>query len=133
MVFEFLIPERPVSLQTKNRANLQDWKRFVACEAAKTWGNDAPIDSRDLQLTLVYLCGNDPVDIDNIIKPIQDALVGLVYADDILVTDVESRRRPLTGTYDVALCPELVLQGLASGDECVYVRVSAQPQLEDKL
>ena len=132
MIFEFLIPERPVSLQTRNRINLQAWKRFVASEAAKTWSG-AVLDDGDLQLTMVYLCSNDPVDVDNIVKPIQDALIGLIYVDDSLVTDVETRRRPLTGTYDVARCPEPVLQGLASGDECVYVRVSVQPQLEDKL
>ncbi|HIG48948.1 MAG TPA: RusA family crossover junction endodeoxyribonuclease [candidate division Zixibacteria bacterium] len=45
---------------------------------------------------MVYLGEtNAPVDTHNIIKPIQDGLVGLVYDDDLLVTDVESHRRPL--------------------------------------
>lgn len=132
MEFEFLIPDRPVSLQTRNRENLRQWKAYVASEAAKSWTGEA-ISDCNLQLTLVYLCGDDPVDIDNIIKPIQDALVGLAYIDDILVTDVESRRRPLAGTYDVARCPDQLLQGIASGGECVYVRLSDQPILEDKL
>ena len=132
MVFEFLIPDRPVSLQTRNRENLRQWKAYVTSEAAKSWAGSAVSDG-NLQPTLIYLCGDDPVDIDNIIKPIQDALVGLVYTDDILITDVESRRRPLAGTYDVARCPVQLLQGIATGDECVYVRLSDQPILEDKL
>jgi hypothetical protein len=132
MEFEFLIPDRPVSLQTRNRENLRQWKSFVASEAAKLWSGEA-ISDCNLQLTLIYLCGDDPVDIDNIIKPIQDALVGLAYIDDILVTDVESRRRPLVGTYDIARCPDRLLQGMASGSECVYVRLSDQPMMEDKL
>jgi hypothetical protein len=132
MEFEFLIPDRPVSLQTRNRENLRQWKAYVASEAAKSWAGSAVSDSH-LQLTLIYICGEDPVDIDNIIKPIQDALVGLAYTDDILVTDVESRRRPLAGTYDVARCPARLLQGIATGGEFVYVRLSDQPILEDKL
>ena len=132
MEFEFLIPDRPVSLQTRNRENLRQWKDYVANEAAKSWEGPA-VSTSNLQLTLVYLCGDDPVDVDNIIKPIQDALVGLAYADDILITDVESRRRPLAGTYDVARCPDPLLQGIATGGECVYVRLSEQPILEDKL
>ena len=132
MVFEFLIPDRPVSLQTRNRENLRQWKAYVASEAAKSWAGSAVSDSH-LQLTLIYICGEDPVDIDNIIKPIQDALVGLAYTDDILVTDVESRRRPLAGTYDVDRCPARLLQGIATGGEFVYVRLSDQPTLEDKL
>lgn len=132
MEFEFLIPDRPVSLQTRNSSRLRAWKQYVAGEAAKEW-HGSLISDGCLQLTLVYLCGDTPVDIDNIVKPIQDALVGLVYFDDILVTDVESRRRPLAGTYDVMRCPRHLLQGLATGEECVYVRVSDQPILEDKL
>ena len=132
MEFEFLIPDRPVSLQTINRKNLRQWKDYVANEAAKSWEGPA-VSNNNLQLTLIYLCGDDPVDVDNIIKPIQDALVGLAYTDDILITDVESRRRPLAGTYDVARCPDPLLQGIATGGECVYVRLSDQPILEDKL
>lgn len=86
-------------------------------------------------MTLIYLCGSDPVDADNIIKPILDALKGLVYEDDILITDVESRRRTLSSLFDYTaeIWPDQLLQGLLSGSECVYVRISSQPFLEDKL
>ncbi len=132
MIFEFLIPRRPVSLQTRKKRNLQAWKTYVNSEASKIW-NGTLITSGDLQLSLVYLSDAAPVDIDNIIKPIQDALVGLVYEDDILVTDVESHRRSIHGAFDVNRCPALILQGASLGDECVYVRVSAPKALEDYL
>jgi hypothetical protein len=132
MRFEFLIPRRPVSLQTKNKKNLQAWKSFVQAEAAKTWVG--PLSSGvDIHLTLVYLYDTDPVDTDNIIKPIQDALVGLVYDDDLLITDVESHRRPLSGIFDVALCPNLLLYGLTLGQEFVYVKVCYAEALESYL
>jgi len=134
MKFEFLIPERPVSVQARRRQRVREWQQFVADQAAKTW-EQAPITDQHLQLTLVYLCGDAPVDTDNIIKPILDALKGLIYEDDVQITDVESRRRPLASLFDynVDKWPDQLLQGLLSGNECVYVCLSDQPILEDKL
>jgi crossover junction endodeoxyribonuclease RusA len=134
MKFEFLIPERPVSVQARRRQRVREWQQFVADQAAKTW-EQAPITDQHLQLTLVYLCGDAPVDTDNIIKPILDALKGLIYENDVQITDVESRRRPLASLFDynVDKWPDQLLQGLLSGNECVYVRLSDQPILEDKL
>lgn len=122
--FEFLIPQRPVSLQTKKRANLQNWKAFVAAEAAKTWPAGAQPLAGDLRVTLVYLAANDPADVDNIIKPIQDALVGMVYEDDFDVCDVDCHRRFLSDPIDVTDLPPILQAGVAQANECVYVRVS---------
>ena len=132
MVFEFLIPRRPVSLQTRYASRLQEWKRYVRTEAERAWTGQ-PVAAAGFHLKLVYLCNDAPVDVDNIIKPIQDALDGLVYTSDILVTDVESHRRPLTGTYEIVHFPPLLLQGLLSAQECVYVAVYESGPIEDYL
>ncbi len=132
MYFDFFIPKRPVSLQTRKTANLQAWKQYVRDEAAKTWTGQI-FSGQDLQLTLIYLYNSDPVDTDNIIKPIQDALIGLVYDDDLLITDVDAHRRSLSGTFDLTLSPILLVQGITLGIECVYVRVSESKPLEDYL
>ncbi|MBV9499830.1 MAG: RusA family crossover junction endodeoxyribonuclease, partial [Acidobacteriaceae bacterium] len=71
------------------------------------------IQTGDLHLTLVYLCDVAPPDTDNIVKPIQDALVGLIFSDDALIADVESHRRPMTGSFDLTRLPHLVLAGIA--------------------
>lgn len=132
--FEFLIPKRPVSLQTKNRQNLQAWKAFVRGEAAKLWINGTPpVSSPALRFTIVYLCDESPADIDNIIKPIQDALVGLVFEDDFLVSDVDSHRRFLDEPIDVTNLPPLLQIGVVAGNECVYVRVSDAQDLRSYL
>jgi crossover junction endodeoxyribonuclease RusA len=69
----------------------------VRNEATKAWVADCPpVSSPALRCTIVYLCDSSPADIDNIIKPIQDALVGLVIGDDFLISDVDSHRRFLT-------------------------------------
>jgi crossover junction endodeoxyribonuclease RusA len=131
-IFEFLIPRRPVSLQTKNRANLQAWKAYVAGEAAKVW-QGTTIGTGDIELLLVYMFDLAPPDADNIVKPIQDALVGLVFSDDALISDVESHRRSLVGTFDLTRLPGLLVVGIAAGQECVYVKVSTSRPLEDYL
>lgn len=133
ILFEFLIPRRPVSLQTKKRQNLQAWKTYVRSEAARVWAGSAIITTSELQLSLVYFYESDPVDIDNIIKPIQDALVGLVYSDDLLVTDVDSHRRPLLGTFELTSLPPLLFDGVIRQQECVYVRVRDATRIEDQI
>lgn len=101
-------------------------------EARKNWLG-TPRNGLNLHLTLVYLCDDDPVDVDNIIKPIQDALVGLVYDDDLWISDVESHRRPLTGTFEIAKYPILLVNAIFSGSECVYVRINGSKSLENYL
>ena len=130
---EFLVPRRPVSLQTRRRRSFQAWKDVVRAEAAKAWAGRRMIEAGALHLTLVYLCRESPLDVDNIVKPIQDALEGLVLSDDILVSDVESHRRFLAGTFDLDRLPPLLASALAASVECVYVRLSGARPLEDLL
>jgi crossover junction endodeoxyribonuclease RusA len=132
MYFDFVIPKRPVSLQTRKTANLQAWKQYVRSEAEKNWTGQVFL-GKDIQLMLVYLYNSDPVDTDNIIKPIQDSLIGLVYEDDSIITDVLSHRRSLSGTFDLGICPNPLVQGIVLGIECVYVRVSESKPLEEYL
>jgi hypothetical protein len=71
--------------------------------------------------------------VDNIIKPLQDALVGLVYEDDSLICDVDSHRRFLSDPIDITELPPLLQAGVAGGVECVYVRVANALELKDCL
>ncbi len=101
-------------------------------EATKVW-TGSPLQTDNLHLTLVYLCDESPPDVDNIIKPIQNALVGLVFDDDSQIADVESHRRFLDDTLDLTSLPQLLLSGIASQKECVYVRVADSKSLETYL
>ena len=130
MLFEFLLLERPVSLQTRNRQNLQAWKASVRAEASKTWAGP-PCNGKKLDLTLVFLYKEDELDLDNIIKPIQDALIGLIYDDDSIICDIESHKRSLTEVSEDANYPKLLIAGINSGEECVYVRISESKPLGD--
>jgi crossover junction endodeoxyribonuclease RusA len=131
MNFEFLISQRPLSLQAKP-SRLRKWKEAVRSAASECWEGD-PINQGNLCLTLVYLCGLLPPDADNIVKPIQDALKGLVYSDDVLVADVDCHRRFLDEGIDITHLPSLLITAAGNAVECVYVRVSTSLELGDYL
>jgi len=63
-------------------------------EAAKRQGNLGSPSTGKLKAAITYFFFDyTPLDVDNIPKPILDALIGLVYADDAQVTDVLCRKR----------------------------------------
>jgi Holliday junction resolvase RusA-like endonuclease len=128
-LLEFIIPRRPLSHQTKSRSNLQAWKVYVKGIANLHWSNALILNGTDLRLTLVYLCDDSPADIDNIIKPIQDAMVGVVYEDDIQISDVDSHRRYLTDTIIITGLPQLLADAVEVGNEAVYVKVEKADEL----
>ena len=132
-MIEFLIPRRPVSLQTKNRLNLRTWKDYVNQLAAAIYTQPMILDGTDLNLSLVYLCDDSPADVDNIIKPIQDALVGVIYEDDVQISDVDSHRRYLSDPIDVTNLPHILSDAVGTGEEAVYVKVSEAKVLEEYL
>ncbi len=102
-------------------------------ETQKVWKNNNPIKDGDLQLTLVYLCDEFPADIDNIIKPIQDALVDLVFEDDSLVSDVDNHRRFMSDPIDIIGLPSLLQRAVITGKECVYVASLVPAMLPDEF
>lgn len=67
--------------------------------------------------------GSTDLDTDNIIKPIQDALVDVVYLDDDQVTDVFAAKRDLTGSFRLRTTPPSVAAALGAEPNFLYVVV----------
>jgi Holliday junction resolvase RusA-like endonuclease len=130
--FEFVINHKPVSLQTKKRNKLQEWKSLVRREVERLWAF-SPIEEQELHVVIVHLSDDSPADVDNIIKPILDALVGLVYVDDILIADVESHRRYLSDKIEVTNLPLLLQSAVLANEECIYVKIAISHALGDYL
>ena len=76
-----------------------------------------------VRLQIVYFYSQLSVDIDNIIKPIQDALKGIVYDDDDRVADVRAVRRDLAGGYQLLNPSSELLVALATGTDFVWITV----------
>jgi crossover junction endodeoxyribonuclease RusA len=67
------------------------------------------------------------LDVDNILKPIQDALIGILLEDDSVITDVEIRRRWRATTFTLNAVSPTLAAGLALGREFVHVALSDAP------
>ena len=125
--FELVVPGRPVSSQARRRDNIRAWRDRVRT-LAKARHSGPRADPPDLvALTLIYVYEEAALDVDNVAKPIQDALIGVVLHDDSQVSDLIIRRRELGTSFDVdRLTPELAF-ALTSGIEFIYVRVEGAP------
>ena len=121
-----MIPERPVSQQAR-RQRLREWRAFVAEQARFAIAEPRALASEPVALKLVYLYDEVPLDLDNILKPIQDALVGGLLEDDSIITDVEIRRRWRRTPFTLNAIPPVVAAGLALDREFVYVALSDAP------
>jgi len=76
---------------------------------------------------LLYFYDEAALDADNILKPIQDALIGVLLEDDSVITDVEIRRRWRRTTFTLNSVSPVLAAGLALGREFVYVALSDAP------
>ena len=124
---EFVVKGPPVSQQTRRGERRRAWIANVRQQAQRRWPKDAAPVAVSVMLSISYFYDSVSVDVDNVIKPIQDALKGLVYEDDVQVTDVLSRRRNLSGDFRVNNVSAVLADALGRGDEFLHVVVEEAP------
>lgn len=133
--FEFTVNGPPVSHQTRHASRLYAWKQTVRAAAARSWPAETPPLTARLKFTLTYY--HDGVSIrldnDNLVKPIQDALNGLVYEDDRQITDTIVRKTDLNGSFRVRGMSFVLAEGFCRGNELLYVRIELAPGHEDLI
>ena len=120
----------PVSQQTRRRDRLKAWKVTVRQEAEKYWASRQPPATGLVMLKITYFYDLIAIDVDNIVKPIQDALIGLVYVDDVQITDVLVRKRDLSGNFKIENITPTLAEGFARGNEFLHVVVTNAPEQE---
>jgi hypothetical protein len=83
---------------------------------------------------MVYLSEDTkPGDINNFVKPVQDALCALIYADDSMILDVSAHMRLLSEPNAIAGLPRKLAQAIIDGQACVYVAISDSSELAEEL
>ncbi len=133
--FDFTVEGPPVSQQARNRTRLHEWRTRVATAAEQRWpDSDAPLNG-PLQITVVYYHDRIIIrmDNDNMVKPIQDALIGLVYADDSQITDTRVRKTNRRGPFIVERLSPVLAEAFIRNREFIYVRVEAAPDHAELL
>lgn len=78
--FEFVIGGPAVSQQTRRPPRREMWKEEVRSAARDRWTADSPV-AGSVAVTITYFFESGEPDVDNIPKPILDAMKGLVYSD----------------------------------------------------
>lgn len=78
-------------------------------------------------LSVTYYFDETAMDVDNIPKPISDALKGLVYVDDSQVNDLLCRRRDLSAGLRVVNPSPVLATGFDRGGEFLHIRVDSAP------
>lgn len=127
-LLEFIVIGTPVSSQGTS-GNRKFWQQLVRREGEAAGSGQRPI-SEAVVLKLVYFFEKEPIaDLDNLVKPVQDALKGIAYDDDKQVVDlVASMRRKVfeTGITMTAL----LARGFGGGSDFIHVVVDQSSRIE---
>jgi crossover junction endodeoxyribonuclease RusA len=126
--FEFIVDGPPVSQQARRAEKIVAWKVNVKSKAQERWPKDTPPVDQDVSIEITHFFEGAPADVDNIAKPILDAIKGLVYVDDRQVSDLVCRRRPLRGPYRAEPVSTTLAEGLTGNREFLHIRIIAAPE-----
>lgn len=127
--FEFVIDGPPVSQQARRREKVRQWRDEARKVAAQNWpAGELPV-AGSIMLTITFFYDSVSMDLDNIPKPISDALEGLVYFNDEQVTDILCRKRNRNNVR-VEHPSGVLADGLSRGNEFLYIVVMEAPDQE---
>ena len=128
MPFEMVIGGPPVSQQARDRQRRTAWQSDVRRAATGYWGGeDAYAAAVMVSITYFFdgtLRGADRIDVDNIPKPILDALGGLVYDDDTRVIDLLCRKRALSSDLRIRNPSPMLAASLQSAGHFLHIVVN---------
>ena len=128
--FEFVIVGNPVSQQARRRSRVRQWTQEVRKEAQQRWDiGDSPYDGA-VMVTITYFYDRVELDVDNIPKPILDALSGLAYADDGQVTDILCRKRYMIHNLQIEKRSPTLTDALHRNEQFVHILVEEAQTLE---
>ena len=135
ILFECIVEGPPVSYQARNRSRLQAWGNTVRAAAQRVWPVwQAPFTGPLLMVVVYYHDGPTVrLDNDNMIKPVQDALNGLVYVDDSQITDTQTRKSDLNGRFKTRGMSAVLAEGFSRGSEFLYIKIEQAPDHTELL
>ena len=91
--------------------------------ARKSWNRGPPVTGA-LMVTITYFFDSTPFDVDNIPKPILDALKGMVFADDSQVFDLICRKRDLNDNLQIQNPSSELSEYLSESKEVLHIIVA---------
>ncbi len=122
-IFEFVRLGIPCTVQTRNKSRLDNYRRDLRRVAVGLWDGNKPSVTVPVSVIIRYYFTSDVLDVDNITKPILDALNGLVYQDDLQVVKVVSQKGPVPAGPSPSDITPVLSVGLRSRDDFLHILV----------
>ena len=120
----FAVRGPAISARSHNSELLAGWKENVG-NAAKGEMGSRPVETDSVSVTITYFLSGGRIDLDNMAKPILDALEEVVLQNDDLVIDLQCHKRRLASVEAVDDPPVSVLQYLLTRQAFVYVAIDS--------
>lgn len=122
MPFEIVVKGPPVSQQTRNRRLLRRWIERVRLAAQERRRGESPDDGW-VSVTIAYYFLQDDLDVDNIPKPILDALNEVAYNDDRQVRELCCSKRDIGQMRLPPRSPTELLANIGTQEPLVFIEV----------
>ena len=125
---EFLVQGTPVSLQAKRAKSRNEWKARVKSASSDVLPTPHFASSERIAVTLYYF-PHEPMqgDVDNIVKPILDALSRHIFLDDRQVERIVVQKFELGNSFVFGNPTAGLTKAFKVERPVLYVRVSAKP------
>jgi crossover junction endodeoxyribonuclease RusA len=125
---EFIVRGTPVSLQAKRPEARDAWKGRVKTASLTAIPSPHFASEERMAVTLYYL-PDEPMqgDLDNIVKPILDALSRHIYIDDRQVERIVIQKFEPGNAFTFSQPTAKFAEALSGGRPALYVRVSNNP------
>ena len=98
--------------------------------ARAAWREGRPIHG-DVERRVTHHSERRIADRDNLLKPIQDALLGTVYGNDGQVRDATSNWRNINGRFMIRSVALPLAIAFSNGTEFLHIRIWRSPRTED--
>ena len=124
---EFVVNGTPVSLQASARSRT-NWKRTVETAASKSFSFDTWLVEDPLAVTIFHFHRDErPADLDNIVKPILDAMVRVVYVDDEQVERLVVQRFDSVARDGIIDPSPTLIGAMDASADAVYILITRVP------
>ncbi len=97
--------------------------------AEKSWDTEPPFVG-EVMVSITYFFEGASLDVDNVPKPILDALKGLVYTDDAQITDLVCRKRDRNRDLQFEDPSSVLVETLGRSEQFLHITVTDAMSLE---
>ena len=112
-----------MSQQARRRDRVREWVEEVKRVAEGAWDSDPPA-TGPLTVAITYFFDSTSFDVDNIPKPILDALKGMVFADDSQIFDLLCRKRNMNDNLQIQNPSPDLIDFLLQSRQVLHIAVS---------